>query len=137
MLAGAAAGALAAGGIYQLVDQLGGETPKRAVPLDRPDEQHLLDSVSVVLDNNVEVVVPPRHHQLVTADIRATDLRAAQSELSAALDELDRRYDQTPAGLGVTLAYGLPYFERPVPEAWRIHAPPDVRGPKPPSLPPR
>jgi hypothetical protein len=130
MLAGAAAGALAAGGIYELVDQLGGETPKRAVPLDRPDEQHLLDSLSVVLDNNVEVVVPPRHHQLVTANIRGGDLQAAQRELSDALDELDRRYDQTPAGLGITLAYGLPYFERHVPEAWRVHAPRDMRARK-------
>ena len=51
MLAGAAAGALAAGGIYELVDQLGGDTPTRAAGLPRPDEQHLLDSVSVVLDN--------------------------------------------------------------------------------------
>jgi hypothetical protein len=137
MLAGAAAGALAAGGIYELVDQLGGETPKRAVPLDRPDEQHLLDSVSVVLDNNVEVVVPPRHHQLVTASIRSGGLRAAQRELSDALDELDRRYDQTPAGLGVSLAYGLPYFERHVPEAWRVHAPRDLRARKSALLPPR
>ena len=137
MLAGAAAGALAAGGIYELVDQLGGETPKRAVPLDRPDEQHLLDSVSVVLDNNVEVVVPPRHHQLVTANIRADDLRGAQRELSDALDELDHSYDQTPAGLGVTLAYGLPYFERRVPEAWRAHAPRDVRARKAALLPAR
>ena len=137
MLAGAAAGALAAGGIYELVDQLGGETPKRALALDRPDEQHLLDSVSVVLDNNVEVVVPPRHHQLVTANIRAGDVRAAQSELADALDELDRRYDQTPAGLGVTLAYGLPYFERHVPEAWRVHAPHDVRARKAALLPAR
>jgi hypothetical protein len=130
LLAGAAAGALAAGGIYELVDQLGGETPKRAVPLDRPDEQHLLDSVSVVLDNHVEVVVPPRHHQLVTANVHADDLRAARQELSDALDELDRRYDQTPAGLGVTLAYGLPYFERHVPDAWRVHAPQDRRARK-------
>ena len=137
MLAGAAAGALAAGGIYELVDQLGGETPKRAVPLDRPDEQHLLDSVSVVLDNNVEVVVPPRHHQLVTANIRTDDLRAARRELADALDGLDQRYDQTPAGLGVTLAYGLPYFERRVPEAWRVHAPRDLRARKPALLPPR
>jgi hypothetical protein len=137
MLAGAAAGALAAGGIYELVDQLGGETPKRAVPLDRPDEQHLLDSLSVVLDNNVEVVVPPRHHQLVTANIRGGDLQAAQRELSDALDELDRRYDQTPAGLGITLAYGLPYFDRHVPEAWRVHAPRDLRARKSALLPAR
>src|SRR5689334_5469654 len=131
MLAGAAAGALAAGGIYELVDQLGGEAPTRAAPLlDRPDEQHLLDSVSVVLDNNVEVVVPPRHHQLVTAKIRTHDVRGAQRELSAALDEVDRTYDQTPAGLGVTLGWGLPYFERYVPEAWRVHAPYDRRARK-------
>src|SRR3954462_13137956 len=69
LLAGAAASALAAGGIYELVDQLGGDTPAPALPLERPDEQHLLDSVSVVVDNEVEVVVPPRHHQLVTANI--------------------------------------------------------------------
>src|SRR5262252_3311034 len=131
MLAGAAAGALAAGGIYELVDQLGGETPKRAMPLDRPDEQHLLDSVSVVLDNNVEVVVPPRHHQLVTAKIRTDDIRGAQRQLSAALDEVDRTYEQTPAGLGVTLGWGLPYFERYVPRAWRAHAPYDRRARKP------
>jgi hypothetical protein len=131
MLAGAAAGALAAGGIYELVDQLGGETPKRKAPLlDRPDEQHLLDSVSVVLDNNVEVVVPPRHHELITAKIRTDDLRGAQGQLSDALDELERTYEQTPAGLGVTLGWGLPYFERHVPEAWRVHAPRDRRARK-------
>src|SRR3954451_12529194 len=127
LLAGAAASALAAGGIYELVDQLGGDPPARAVPLERPDEQHLLDSVSVVVDNEVEVVVPPRHHQLVTANIGADDVRASRSQLADALDELDRRYDQTPAGLGVTVAYGLPYFERRVPEAWRVQAPHDRR----------
>jgi hypothetical protein len=131
LLAGAAAGALTAGGIYELVDQLGGESPSRAAAmLDRPPEQHLLDSVSVVLDNNVEVVHPPRHHQLVTANIRTDDLRGARGDLEAALAELDGAYDQTPAGLGVTLAYGLPYFERHVPEAWRAHAPFDRRARK-------
>jgi len=130
MLAGAAASALAAGGIYELVDQLGGESPKRSAGLARPDEQHLLDSVSVVLDNKVEVVVPPRHHQLVTANVRAGDMRAAQRDLADALDQLERRYEQTPAGLGVTVAWGLPYFERRVPEAWRAHAPQDRRARK-------
>jgi hypothetical protein len=131
MLAGAAAGTLAAGGIYELVDQLGGETPKRAAPLlDRPDEQHLLDSVSVVLDNKVEVVVPPRHHQLVTATIRTDDIHGAQRHLEAVLAELEQTYEQTPAGLGVTIGWGLPYFERYVPEAWRVHAPNDRRARK-------
>jgi hypothetical protein len=136
LLAGAAAGALSAGGIYELVDQLGGEAPKRTAVLSpRPDEQHLLDSVSVVVDNNVEVVVPPRHHQLTTAKVRAGDLRDAQRRLSDVLDELDHTYEQTPAGLGVTLGWGLPYFERHVPEAWRAHAPHDLRARKPALLP--
>ena len=131
LLAGAAGSALAAGGIYELVDQLGGETPTRTAVFPRPDEQHLLDSVSVVVDNKVEVVVPPRHHQLMTGNIRGGDLSSAQRELSDALDELERKYEQTPAGLGVTLGWGLPYFERHVPEAWRVHAPYDIRARKP------
>ncbi len=135
MLAGAAASALAAGGIYELVDQLSGAPPERTVAPPRPDEQHLLDGVSVIVDNDVEVVIPPLHHQLVTANVRADDLRAAQRELSDALDELDRRYEQTPAGLGVTLAWGLRYFEGRVPAAWRTHAPYDRRAGKPALLP--
>jgi hypothetical protein len=130
LLAGAAVSALGAGGIYELVDQLGGEAPARPAGLPRPAEQHLLDGVSVILDNDVEVVVPPLHHQLVTANIRSGDVRSAQRELSDALDELDARYEQTPAGLGLTLAWGLPYFERRVPEAWRAHAPYDRRARK-------
>ena len=60
LLAGAAASALGAGGIYELVDKLGEDEPKRrAAAFPAPDEQHLLDSVSVIVDNEVEVVVPP------------------------------------------------------------------------------
>jgi hypothetical protein len=129
-LAGAAAGALGAAGIYELVDQLSGEAPKRASGTPHPAEQHLLDSVAVIEDNGVEVVVPPLHHRLVTARVRAGDLRAAQRELNDALEELDRRYEPTPAGLGVTLGWGLPYFERRVPEAWAKHAPRDRRARK-------
>jgi hypothetical protein len=131
LLAGAAASAVGAAGVYELVDQLSGEAPARPTGAPRPAEQHLLDGVSVIVDNDVEVVIPPLHHQLVTATVRADDVRAAQRELSDALEELDSRYEQTPAGLGVTLAWGLPYFERHVAEAWRAHAPYDRRARKP------
>src|SRR3954453_3633963 len=47
LLAGAAASALSAGGIYELVDQLSGQAPARPTGLPRPAEQHLLDGVSV------------------------------------------------------------------------------------------
>jgi hypothetical protein len=135
MLAGAAAGALGAAGIYELVDQLGGGTPQRRVGVPLAPEQHLLDSVGVVVENDVEVVVPPLHHQLVTATVRADDLRSAQHDLNDALAELETRYEPTPAGLGVTLGWGLPYFEQRVPEAWRTHAPRDVRARKPALIP--
>lgn len=129
-LAGAAASALSAAGIYELVDRLSGEAPKRAAGTLRPPEQHLLDSIAVIEDNGVEVVVPPLHHQLVTAKVRAGNLRAARQELNDTLEELDRRFEPTPAGLGVTVGWGLPYFERHVPKAWARHAPRDRRARK-------
>jgi hypothetical protein len=129
-LAGAAASALGAAGIYELVDQLSGDAPRRAAGTPHPAEQHLLDSIAVIEDNGIEVVVPPLHHQLVTAKVRARDLRAARKELNDVLEELDRRFEPTPAGLGLTVAWGLPYFERHVPEAWSRHAPQDRRARK-------
>jgi hypothetical protein len=131
LLAGAAAGAAGAAGVYELVDHLSGGSPPRPTGFPPPPEQHLLNGVSVILDNDVEVVVPPLHHQLVTANIRAGDLRSAQGDLSDALAELESRYETTPAGLGVTVAWGLPYFERHVAEAWGAHAPYDRRARKP------
>ena len=133
-LAGAAAGALSTAGVYELVERLA-SSPQRAAAKGLPPEQHLLEGVSVVRENGVRVVVPPLHHQVVTANVRAGDLRAAQRELEDALLELDRRYEPTPAGLGVTVAWGLPYFERHVPDAWAEHAPYDRRAGKPALLP--
>ena len=128
--AGAAAGALGAAGIYELVDQLTTST-SRSAATGLPAEQHLLEGLSVVRDNGVAVIVPPLHHQLVTATVRGGDLRAAQRDLEDALTGLDRRFAPTPAGLGVTVAWGLPYFERHVPEAWAKHGPHDRRAGKP------
>jgi hypothetical protein len=134
-LAGAAAGVVGATGIYELVDRLSGEAPKRVAGPPFPPEQHLLDSIAVIEDNSVEVVVPPLHHRLVTAKVRGDDVRAAQRELADALEELDHSYAPTPAGLGVTVGWGLPYFERLVPGAWAKHAPRDLRARKPALLP--
>jgi hypothetical protein len=129
LLGGAAAAALAGAGVYELVDQLTG-APKRATVATRPPEQHILDGVRVVTDNEVEVVVPPLHHEVVTAKLAVgesrADLVAAREELAHALDDLDDRFEPTPAGLGVTVAWGLPYFRRYVPAAER-HLPIDRR----------
>ena len=133
-LAGAAAGALGAAGIYELVDQLT-TSPSRTAATGVPAEQHLLEGLQVVRDNGVAVIVPPLHHQVVTATVRTDDLRAAQRDLEDALAGLDGRFSPTPAGLGVTVAWGLPYFQRHVPAAWAEHGPHDRRAGKPALLP--
>src|SRR5205085_8592423 len=131
LLAGAAGSALGAAGIYELVDQLT-SSPERHLAVRHPaklsSEQHLLD-LRVITDNGVEVVVPPLHHEITTARIaRGTDLKDAREELVRRLDELDRRFDPTtPAGLGVTVAWGLPYFEHHVPGPARGHLPLNLR----------
>jgi hypothetical protein len=130
LLAGGAAAGLAAGGIYELVDQLGG-SPKRPAAQGLTPEQHLLQGVRIVEDNGVEVVVPPLHHQLVTARLRVAerkrDLVEAQKTLEDVLAKLDRDFEQTPTGLGVTVAWGLPYFRRFVPKLAVEHIPVDRR----------
>ena len=88
-LTGAAAGALGAAGIYELVDRLTA-SPARTAAQGLPPEQHLLESVSVVRDEGVAVMVPPLHHQVVTAKVRATDLRRAQRD-SSGDDQSGRR----------------------------------------------
>ena len=112
VLAGAASGALGAAGLYELVDRLTAAPARRAARARLPTEQHLLDGLEILVDDGVEVVVPPLHHRLVTARVAARDLPAAKRALEARLAELDRRYEPTPAGLGVTVGWGLPYFRR-------------------------
>jgi hypothetical protein len=127
VLAGAAASGLGAAGLYELVDRL---TSSKPVPRARGQlqpEQHLLDGIALVRDNGVAVVVPPLHSSLVTARVAASDLRAAQRELEDALLGLEQRYAPTPAGLGVTVAWGLPYFRRYVPRQADLHLPIDRR----------
>jgi hypothetical protein len=130
LVGGVAASALAAAGIYELIDQWS-SSPTRAAAGPRPPEQHLLDGVRVVKDNGVEVLVPPLHHQVVTATLRVgespRELRAAREEFDAALRKLDERFEPTPAGLGVTVAWGVPYFERYVPAQAERHVPRDIR----------
>jgi len=132
-LAGAAAGAAGAAGIYELVDRLSGGTPKRPANAVQLPEQHLLDGVRVVRSDGVEVLVPPLHHEILTARVvpDRPDLATARGELEQLLAKLDDDYAPSPAGLGVTLAWGLPYFHRLVPDAARRLLPTDRRAGKP------
>ena len=133
LLGGAAASALAAAGVYELVDRLG-SAPARPEAGAAPLEQHVLDGVRLVESDGVEVLVPPLHHQVVTATVSAgesaRELRAARLELEHVLADLDAAYPPTPAGLGVTVAWGIPYFRRYVPGQARRYLPSDARASK-------
>jgi hypothetical protein len=133
-LAGTAAAALAGAGIYELVDRVAGGSGRAAVPTAARREQHLMDGLRVVRSNDVEVVVPPLHMQVVTLELTTgdahADLRAARSALEDAIAAVESRYAPTPAGVGITLAWGLPYFERVVPEQAATHLPTDRRASK-------
>jgi hypothetical protein len=130
LLGGAAAGALGAAGIYELVDQLT-ESPERVPAGTLPVEQHLLAGMKTIEHEGVEVIEPPLHHQVTTARLRVqarrSDLQEAQETLERALRGLESRYEVTPAGLAVTVAWGLPYFRRYVPGPAAQHMPIDRR----------
>jgi hypothetical protein len=128
LVGGAAATALTATGIYQLVDELT-EKPVRRFGGGRPPEQHLLDGLRITDDDGVEIVVPTLHHQIITArlDPGLADLLDARTTLEDLLQGLDDDYEDTPAGLTVTVGWGLPYFRERVPGAAERHLPVDRR----------
>jgi hypothetical protein len=90
-----------------------------------------------VQSEGVEVIVPPLHSEVVTGTLKVSDLRAAQHELESVLRRLDAEYPANPAGLGVTVAWGVPYFAGRVPAPSRKHLPFDQRAGKPVLLPAR
>jgi hypothetical protein len=134
-LGGAAAAALGGAGIYELVDRLSGGAPARPVATGRPPEQHVLD-LRTVQSEGVEVIVPPLHSEVFTATVQDVDLRRAQQQLEDVLGQLDAKYAASPAGLGTTVAWGLPWFER-VRAAADRHLPFDRRAQKSALLPNR
>ncbi len=58
---------------------------------------------------------------------RAADLRDARRRSRARSPGSRGEFEPTPAGLGITVAWGLPYFRRYVPRRPRGHLPTDLR----------
>jgi hypothetical protein len=130
VIGGGAAAALAGTGIYALVDRL------VTAPVRRPSrpaipEQHVLGDLRVVVDEGVEVVVPPLHDEVVTAMVRVAKqpaaLRDAQRVLEEALRDVDASSDAAPKGVSVSVGWGLPYFRRYVVEPAGELLPVDLR----------
>jgi hypothetical protein len=112
--------ALGAAGLYSLLDALEAAPARAALArAAAAPEQHVLRGLSTVVDNGVAVIVPPLHHQVVTAQLTLgrgpRALADARRALSAALASVERDFEQTPRGLSVVVAWGLPYFSRHVP----------------------
>jgi hypothetical protein len=63
----------------------------------------------------------------VDVEPRRAALREAQAALEDALRSLDERFEPTPSGVNVTVAWGLPYFRRYVSRSAAGHLPVDVR----------
>jgi hypothetical protein len=64
---------------------------------------------------------------ILVLDPGAKPLQEAQAELENTLQKLESRYEVTPAGLGVTVAWGQPYFTRHVGGLAATHLPVDHR----------
>ncbi len=67
LVGGAAATVAGAAGVYELLDRLAEKPARPEVTGPPPSEQHLLEGIEVVVDEGVEVLVPPLHHRVVTA----------------------------------------------------------------------
>jgi hypothetical protein len=125
-LTSAAVAAFAASGPYGLIDRftrpvIRGPNDNRAASTaakarSLPPEQHLFLGLSTVTDNATLVTVPPLHHAVITAKLEVpattSNLKMAQQVLESAITGLEDSglLDFRPSGLGLAVAWGLPYF---------------------------
>jgi hypothetical protein len=133
VVVGGAAAALGAAGVYELVDRFTGPAARRPLTTQRP-EQHILEGLREVRDNGVEVVVPPLHHQVMTARLTVGDDRRALLDAKRDLDERLHALDDNegpPQGVALSVAWGLPYFRQHIPPPLVAqHLPLDLRASK-------
>jgi hypothetical protein len=128
---------IAARGAYASLEQFA--APPRALAAATPSrrqEQYLIDSVEVILDNGTPVAIPPLYNDVFTAKLAPNRtwskaaLLDAQKRLEAALQLVEKPYPATAAGLTIVVAWGLPYFRQFVPGPWQARGPRDTLLPK-------
>jgi hypothetical protein len=111
--------ALGVAGVYGMLEELAAPLARAATTSAFPPEQHLVQGLRVITDNDVAVTVPPLYHQVVTAELTVgrdkKALQEAKRSLEEALQAIERVYAPTPSGLSVIVAWGTPYFRRYVP----------------------
>ena len=127
--AGAFGAALASPGIYKMIDTIA-EPPDRLAVAGIPpiQEQYLLQDEQVInvdgsgvksSNGTIAVQVPALHDHVITATLNvpanAKALQEAQQHLESVLLGLERQFPPTPTGVGITVAWGLPYFHQYIP----------------------
>src|SRR5258707_10065206 len=127
---GTVGAALASAGIYEMIDTIA-QPPERvafAATQPWPLEQYIIENVRIIKDNGsginssngtILVEVHPLHNYVITATLNvpasATALQAAQQHLESVLLGLEQKFAPHPMGLGVLVAWGLPYFHNYIP----------------------
>ena len=122
-------------GIRAWLTRKGRETPEQPdATLAFKSEQYLMHDLRVEMQNGVAVIVLPLHHRITTLRLTVEPsrraLHGAQRELEHTLRQLERRFVPTPAGLGITVTWGLSYFRQYVPGPSRNYLPVDNRASK-------
>ncbi|MGV9564234.1 DUF7405 family protein [Streptomyces sp. NPDC003480] len=134
-VAGATLGvALTSAGIYEVIDKLVTPPERAAVQADKPlpPEQYAIPTPRLVMDNGrgvassdgtIPVLIPPLHNHVITATLKvpanAKALQEAQRHLEAVIQAVEKRFPPPPIGLGVVVAWGLPYFQHYIPSLGR------------------
>src|SRR5260221_10516262 len=121
--------ALASAGIYELIDSIAYPPARAAFAATEPlQEQYILQNEQVIEVNGagvessagtIGVRVPALHDHVITATVKvpanANALQEAQQHLESVLLGLEQQFPPTPTGLGIALAWGLPYFHHYIP----------------------
>jgi hypothetical protein len=121
--------ALASAGIYELIDTIAQPPERPAFAATRPSqEQYIIQNVRIIKDNGsgvnssngtIPVLVHPLHNHVITATLKvpanAKALQEAQQHLESVLLSLEQQFPPTASGVGVLVAWGLPYFHNYIP----------------------
>ena len=106
------------------------QPPERLSAASSPptQEQYILQNEQVVKVNGsglkssngtIPIRVPALHDHVITATLNvsanAKALQEAQHHLESVLLGLERQFPPTPTGVGITVAWGLPYFQQYIP----------------------
>jgi hypothetical protein len=128
---GVAAGAALAGRLSGIQAAFAAPARVASNPAVHFPEQHIIQNLHIVRSDGVLIFEPPLHSEVVTAQLELdgspASVAEARAELERRLKLLDDRYESTPEGLAVAVAYGQPYFDRFVPSQAARELPIDKR----------